>query len=428
VKALSFVGSSLLDPFVKLPIDLTSEERNLLHDCKRGKIIACLLSRLTKRIDLSVVPYSVYRTTGRSAFCPVRDLTLNAIATNEIWLSWAVLLMEYRRSKLRGRNPENDPSFLSRRRLTYKIMNRQIGATEAEMLSDDTVYGLMAAGIAECRIGGEDLSKEHLEAALTLWRMRREKGYQRQYKSPVELVPCDAFISIGVKNHFKTHKALLAASDSTTAGLRDMQTWNVEMRKTIGNRTSSPRGGGQQATPVNDYLVARHDALGPGSALRRYIKLLLVDSANKSMRTCLGILFAVNYTLWACRDGAVGTVYLKELAYYLTKSETRDEQNVPELTATAVMYVVGHCGALQQHRALVGETVFDLWYVVEFVEVLMLAGERTRTKVRDCLASWMLASVEDAAKLSLLSVEEHKLMGLEVREKWARKSSRTPKK
>src|ERR1700744_296831 len=177
------------------------------------------------KADLTVVPYAVYKTTAESAFCPVRDLTLSAVATNDIWLSWAITLMEHRRSRMRGQAPETDPRFVSRRRSTYNIMRRRIAEIKPETPSDDTVFGIIAAGIAECRISGKEVGDQHLEAGLTLWKMQRESTDERPPKSAVELIPCDAFIGLGVRNFFKNYTGLITAGHALTHKLESIEAW-----------------------------------------------------------------------------------------------------------------------------------------------------------------------------------------------------------
>lgn len=376
--------------------------------------------------DLTIVPRSLYHTTGRSAFCPVRDTTLISIATNEIWLSWAILLMQHRRSVLVGGRPDEDPRVLHRRRLTYKLMNAKLTAPEEDALSDETLYGIVAAGVAEHRVSGAKEANKHLEAGLTLWEMRRKKGMRQQITYPIGLVFCNAYIGIGVDNFFKHYVTLVTTGSAMAQRLKSIQTWNRELRQLVSDSRHRPEVAGEKPVlghPSEEWLKARDLVCAKHSIIRGHVRQMLDDKSAVGTRTCLGALFAMNTTLWACRYNESEAIeFIGELLHYLVKSEPAPVlDSRPQLTSMAAMYIVGFCGSNVQQRYGTSRTRFDLWDVIRFVELMMLIRESSRDRMKSALASWLLVDVDDPEELILWTDEERDRMITEVEGAWGQK-------
>ncbi|ETN45732.1 uncharacterized protein HMPREF1541_09565 [Cyphellophora europaea CBS 101466] len=406
------MSNSFLDPFVQLPMDLTLEERNLLHDY------------------LTVVPEVLYRTGPKSAFCPVRDTTLVSIATNEIWLSWAILLMQHRRTVLRGHSPEDDPPLLHRRRLTYQLMHQKLTAPEDETLSDEILLGLVASGVAEHRVSGAKIANKHLEAGLALFEVRRKKSIHPQLTYPIGLVCCNAYIGLGVDSFFKHYVTLVTTSSAIAQRLRSIQGWNFAIRQCVADAVHRPTVEGGKSVlghPSEAYLRSRAGSVeSERSIVRGHVRKLLAETTEFGTRTCLGALFAVNTVFCACRhDESVAIDFVKDLLYYLAMSEPGPVRDgVPQLTPMAAMYIIGYCGSRIQEEHGASRRRFDLWDVIKFVELMMLAPESTRAKMRQALASWILADMAKPEDLIVFREDERALMIREIELEWSRKQAR----
>ena len=307
-------------------------------------------------------------------------------------------------------------------------MNEKVAAAEDEALSDNTLYGLVAAGVAEHRVSGKKLADKHLEAGLTLWNMRKKKGLKQSIKYPVGLVFCNAYIGIGVDNFFKHYMSLVTAGHTMAERLKAIQSWNRDMRQCIADSACRPSVEGGKVVfghPSQDHLKVRRFAMGQAAIIRGHVERMLREDSVHGVRTSLGALFAMNSTLWACRyDESVGSEYMKELTYYLTMSEPGDFNGVPQLTSMAVMYIIGFCGANLQQRNTSSRTRFDLWDVIKFVELMMLASEQSRSKMKQALASWLLADMDDPEGLVLWEDKGRECMIDEVEAVWVRKQAR----
>lgn len=134
--------------------------------------------------------------------------------------------MQHRRSILQGDVPDLDPRLLRRRRANYRLMINKLAASEVDLISDATLYGIVAAGVAEYRLNGSKAANKHFEAGLTLWEMQRRKGMCQQITYPMVLIFCDAYISIGVEKFFKSYAALARTGLAMVPRLKSMQAWN----------------------------------------------------------------------------------------------------------------------------------------------------------------------------------------------------------
>ena len=233
----------------------------------------------------------MYYTTGASAFCPVRDTTLPSIATNEIWLSWAVLCMQRRRAELQGLDTEKDQMLLHRKRVTYKLMNEKLNAQTEEVLSDDTLYGIVVSGVAEHRVSGPEMAKKHLEAGLMLFEMRQKRGLSQRITYPTGLVLVNGYIGIGVDNFFKHYVTLMTTGSSVLRRLKAMHTWNREVRQCVSMSSGKETVGDKKPVlgyPSSEFMAARAALAAKDSIVRGHVRRMLGQRSEGRHSDVLG--------------------------------------------------------------------------------------------------------------------------------------------
>jgi hypothetical protein len=333
-------------------------------------------------------------------------------------------MMQHQKLRKQGLDLDDDDLLTRRKHLTYRLMNERMAALGDGRVSDETLYGIISAGVAESRVSNVATARKHLDAGLTLWEMRsRCGGPQPQVTYPVGLVMCNAYIGIGVDNFFKLYVSFLTAASSIVDRLKSMQTWNHEVRQCVSDGKTRPT---VATLPSDNLLAARAIIVAGDSVIRGHVRRWLAAKSAPVNRTALGALFAINTVLWACRHIEDGIIdYVNELNYYLLNSEPEPMVNdSPQLTPMAAMYIVGFCGSNVQSRYGKNDrTLFDLWDVIRFVEFIMLAESTTFDSMKQMLASWLLEDYKSPERLLLWTDGDRDGLISQAEVSWTRKQA-----
>ena len=67
------------------------------------------------------------------------------------------------------------------------------------------------------------------------------------------------------------------------------------------------------------------------------------------------------------------------------------------MTSMGVLHAIFMCIVRLQSRVSFDSAELDLWHVVEFVELLMLASAARRAELKQALAFWLLDDFQDPA-------------------------------
>ncbi|KPI34773.1 uncharacterized protein AB675_10216 [Cyphellophora attinorum] len=103
---------------------------------------------------------------------PMRDATLEIVASNEIVLIWAIVVGLHRQE-----TSDRHALLLERRILTYRVMARRLKDVTPSMISSDILYGLAYAALVEYRIGERAAAQKHLQACLSFRRLRKDQSW-----------------------------------------------------------------------------------------------------------------------------------------------------------------------------------------------------------------------------------------------------------
>jgi hypothetical protein len=365
--------------------------------------------------DLLSAPQEIHGTSSTSLFCPVRIASLVGIASNEIWLRWMLYLVEHRRTQLRGESIDSSSTLLRRRTSNYRAMQQTIAVSDPSNLSDEVFYSLVSAGAAEYRVNRPNTATKHLEAGLMLVDARRKADKPLPDISTTGLISCSTYVGNGVRNYFSTHEALARAQTNVCQRLRSIQTWTLALRRQqrhfpgVVPGVTTPNQNSNRATSHPFLLRHIHAALTTS------------NTSLTATRTCLGILFALLSTLWSCRhDEVASTEYLRELEHYIRGSEVADTADGAErgdgelkLAPMTILWIVSFCGSRVQEKYGGhgrGGRLYDLWEVVEFVELVVHVGGHMASRTREALGSRILVGLGERE-------EEAKMVMLEEREK-----------
>jgi hypothetical protein len=126
---------------------------------------------------------------------PMRDATLELLASNEIVLIWAIVVGLHRRE-----TSDRHALLLEKRMLTYRVMARQLKDVTPSTVSSDILYGLAYAALVEYRIGERDAAQKHLQACLDFRRLRKDQSWLHP-QEPFCLLTC---VLIGVPHPFNS--------------------------------------------------------------------------------------------------------------------------------------------------------------------------------------------------------------------------------
>ncbi|OAG38324.1 hypothetical protein AYO21_07444 [Fonsecaea monophora] len=134
----------VLDPFCKLPVDVSADGRRLLH------------------FYVTTVSSAIYGTNRNPDFSPVRDISFVAALTSPYTLQWMVISAEALLTRYRG-GPE-PLSLFRRKAIAYLSLKKYLENFTKEKVNDGFVNGLIMAIIAESRMAGPEASNVHLRA------------------------------------------------------------------------------------------------------------------------------------------------------------------------------------------------------------------------------------------------------------------------
>jgi hypothetical protein len=337
-----------------------------------------------------------------------------------------LLYVHYHRISLQGRDPQRDFVLLERKQRAYEVMNVRLQASEEVILSDDTLYGIVSAAIAEHRLHGPGAAiSAHLDAGLKILRSRKQLNMKTEVTYPLGLVLGNAYISIGMENFFTDKESLVAASSSLTRKLTAMQSWNQSLRQIVYiNRHRVDIDGESPVIghPSKAYIESRRVAVADDSNLRQHILRMLRARPSVESRPALAALFASNIVLWACRYNEAEAIdFVADLTFYLLNSEPSDAANgAIRITQLCTLHIIEYCASnLRRFDATTPK--FDMWDAIKLVELMTLSNEPDRLRIRHALASWLLVPIEKPDDLICLSEIEVENMISDIHDKWVTK-------
>ncbi|KIW24037.1 uncharacterized protein PV07_09776 [Cladophialophora immunda] len=335
--------SSLLDPFVTLSMDLTVEDRDLLH----GYLVS--------------VPHDFYGTSAVSPLCPVRDVTLGVLSTNQILLSWAVLYMRHRHAVLQNLDLDHDTLLLRRRQQTYNIMSSKIDDQQSA-ISEDAMYGLAFSALLENRIGDRETAQKHLQACLIVRQLRIQKGLTvTSYPMGTLCIP--VCVQVGAPQYFRTVGEITRAGLTLQSFFRSLQEWKHICRGIF--------------TPCSETK----------STLRQHLNRSICENTTTGNRLCLGLLFTLTLASWTFHQFDDSSAeFLQLIAHCFDKNSCDGKQ----ITSLGMVYTTYMCIDRMQSTPGRRLCTMDLWQTVELVELLMFASPDAFATVKRQLMSWLI--------------------------------------
>lgn len=398
---------------------MTVRDPSLLH----------LTGDMLMHLDLNLTPEAIHGKSHESTPCPVRDLSLVAFWTNAISVKWAIFLAQHCRVSARGLLPENDPMVLHFKQEAYRTMTAELANLDYEAPSDDTLFGVLVAGIFEHRLGNKRIAKKHLEASFVIWSIQQRHRSKRWIAFPAGLPMCIGYIGIGLENFYRNLAALQLAQRQVLDILGQMERWNHLIRC-----VTLARFGESQVMPQSDsgrkhnlseqYLRLRSAAFGRSGIVRYHLSALMQEKTEYGTRLCLGALYAVNEILYALRDDESSAAsFILRLTIKLRNADGSD--HVPNLTSTAIVYGIASCAREVKHLSDQYESCFTPWPWVKFVDLMMLASSDSQRKMCETLAKWLFANMARPEELNLGSEWRRERIREETKIKWLEQQSAT---
>lgn len=307
------------------------------------------------------MPRDFYGTSATSRFCPVRDVTLGVLSTNQILLSWAVLYMRHRQAVLQNLDLDHDTLLLRRRQQTYNIMSSKIN-NQQSAISEDAMYGLAFSALLENRIGDRETAQKHLQACLIVRQLRIQKGLTvTSYPMGTLCIP--VCIQVGAPQYFRTVGDITRAGATVQSLFRSLQKWKHIRRGTF------------------------TDCSETKSILRQYLNKSICDNTVTDSRLYLGLVFTLNLASWTFHQNANCSAEFLQLIAHCFDENSHDGR---QITPLGMIYTTYMCIDRIQSMPSRRRCTIDLWQTVELVELLMFASTEVFAKVKYQLVSWLI--------------------------------------
>lgn len=427
------ISKSALDPFVGPALDLSVPDEHLLHLCRLS-----LLEKITfslMGLDLTTVPDQIYGSTTSPVASTARHSTLGVVATNPIVVMWLLLVIESEIVSFQPTKKDRQLSIWTRRSLVYRCMNARLAHRDTATM-DDFILAVAIAGGCEHRMGNTSEAKQHVKAAKDLLELRGGIKAVRNIAYPLNLMVVNVFVENGIQGLWRSQVDLERETANLWKWLRDVQLWSYEIRNRSApasisiNSTDESFKSSPPASPTNieedrtdaDYLFGRARAFRPGSALFDYVHVPSEDLDDAQCRFFLGVLYAINSAIWAFRkNNRASTAYFKGL---ITAAEMSAPSNLTlraggaKLPSLLMMVMIAHHAVDAADRDELTSTVFHVEKIFEFVEMVMMAGLKSRTTVIRALSSWLTAGATDVRDLVFISNSTLDILAGEVEDKW----------
>jgi hypothetical protein len=343
--------------------------------------------------DLASVPGEFYGTSAGSTFCPVRDVVLGVLATNQILLSWAVLFMRHRETALRGFNPNCELSLLRRRALTYRLMRDKLADVQYAV-SEDAMYGLAFSALLESRTGDLGTAQRHLKGCLLIRQQRIDQGL-RVLSHPLATVCSLVCLQVGVPDYFESLRRVRQAGLQLKETFQAIRDWKRTLTESW---QLDPEG--LSLLSVDRFDLSDH-AQQLKNDLQRHLMRAQADSTTTGMRLYLALLFILTIATWKFANHAdVSVEFLQLLTKCFNEGTSPHGPQSKEITTLGMLYITFRViDQVYVSMSAPAQNV-DLWQVVDMVELLRPAPPSCCARVRKQLLIWLVGRVETASEAS----------------------------
>lgn len=163
------------------------------------------------------------------ALNPMRTIGTTAIAENEIWLCWVLVIMHDQRAVESGTASICEPHFLFRRRQAYRLLRTHLEGNQTGC-SSLLLYGTAFAAVAEARLGAINTAQQHLSACRTIYGNLKQHEVE-DLESPMHIMLFNPFVCIGLHSYFATWESLQSALADVSPTLSMLQARRAEFRR-----------------------------------------------------------------------------------------------------------------------------------------------------------------------------------------------------
>ena len=402
-------GGDLLDPFLVLPMELTKDERNLVH------------------LYVTNFGPAVYGTRKNANFDPSRQVSLPNMLNDELVTKWILIQVESQRARRRGLL-ETPRSVLARRAQVYRDMNTRL----KDSRDLEQVFGsLLAAVISDARDLGPTIANLHLRGISTVVEKR---GGMRVLFGDKKVI---ASFTLYVWAHHHTSTAggigdiheLADLKHKFFDDLRNLQGFNQELNAQLGQTglkfqahqldLASARGSrlqGSYLSPLQLYGQVRHRALSM-SCLR---PLLDPDYPSQTFvdGTChFSNLFNLNLSLlYFCDDFVAAALFLDKLRRMFEENGTIDPVTGWTSLKQPYMYWVLSVARIETQQAVIPREIYIGQRLIQMLKIRPLLSERSLYTLTRVFSNWLMASGE--AQVDFLSEEDLNEMDREIEENY----------
>jgi hypothetical protein len=413
---------SQLDPFFRLPCEITLREKNLVH------------------LYLTSTPKSVYGTNNKAYFCPVRDISAIHAQADEITLQWMIWATDHSLTQAKA-SVHGEPHILSRKAYIYNLMNRAI-TDKNTCYTDNTLTAIAVAGIMEARMGDTSLGRKHLSALRILIARRGGPSILQNMLFGQAMIISASYISIGTgEATFRNSSHLETTIKKFVCNFKAMQAWNQNLRITFEDCKSndvkadvyeaslktlpsiSSISSSSQLGRSAKYRSSRRKVFGPHSVLRKYLELIALHSSADERRCFFAVLWNINNMLYDLqKDYDESRTFFEHLLSDVTLCEIpavdRSAQTV-YLKSPTLIYILASVTA--KHSSGNGERggVLHTWNSINILELIELATKDSREEISSLLSSWLTND-----ELDIFYVTDRRLDEIckEIRTEWLRRT------
>lgn len=351
-------------------------------------------------------------------YCPIRDMTVAMVQTNDMWLQWTLLSAEM--SALGPDRTEKSVTFFARRARTYRSMNESISNPKTRF-SDHTITGLTMAGLIETRLGNTASGRIHMAAVRALVRSRAVvHGVPMQ----VNFATFCNTTRIGLDSSaFPDVAGFESALSDFLDAMAGMQRWTLTSSRLLD--TKADDADSETSPSVRRYALARRRAFSPSALLHRFIGPTCYEEVGFERRSHVARLWGINRILYELRDDLDQcTDFLETLHRYmestneLSPTDRRASAMDPKLTklkVTAVNAILGKVGTIFLAKRSAGDSFW--WRTVDAVEILHLLSLSTRARLLAEFSAGLIGS-ETPEVIRLVTENQLKNIADEIRQAW----------
>jgi hypothetical protein len=393
------LGDSALDPFYCPAYPLSRAEGQLLH------------------YFFTRVPNEMFGSTQTSISRALESTIYRGAADNELSLMWTLIAMETSVCSFEPDEQARKMRVLKRRSHAYKLMQARITDQQAAT-TNDFVLSVGVAAAAEHRMGNTQLARSHMRGLNLLLNARGGLAALQDLHFPTYLrIVVDVVIELGLPDPF-THQVLRKKLRRLRFTLRDLWLFNVHVRS-IQPCVGDIKAQSDELWALPSDHQVRHPQAFAHPALQDYIDLSPSPVTNSHFRFQLAILYAINKTLYHFRFNAVATdIYLRTLLDATQRSRPTGfimQCFGLKLPSVPLLQIIGHHVA-KMHEVESGcEKLLGNGDLVEFVELVMLAGPGSRSHILQLMWSWLCClRIDDIPELHpsrmdvlVREIEEH---------------------